>query len=499
MNRIKKIFQSLSKTEIRYLKSHLTAFHNKGTNKALLMVRLLEKNPGITQRELSQELYGDPKSKAFIMLKRRLFDKMLEMLSLSAGFKHNLPLKEEPAYYEYIHIQKQLTYVSILRQRGLNLLAKEILQKCFHRSKEAGFHEFSLLALIHMRNISSTKDEVLWHFAHEMDQTQNQLTTDLMGIRLYDEYHILFRDSDFIRQNREDWLTEKLNQLESRLNQAYTVRAHYNYLLLLFSWHECMGNYLQGKEALKALSQLVEQHKGLESKGRLGAISLCKARIEIRSGNFYSALTAANEAIRILGPLRKDFFPAAIYKIFTCIYTGRLAEAKMTIAEISTADYRQTQPILFEVIHYLDSCIAYFSDSIREALIIMSHVNEILSDKRGWNTGLRIHEILLLIDLEEFDLVSARIAALRKHIARYKGDKRVRAIYKYLYLLEKNSFDFQQCRDYLSRLKSQHCLNSPWRAVSYEVIRFESWVRAHENDTSPYSCLLAELDLIKIT
>ena len=44
MDRIKQIYQSLSKTEIRYLKNYLTAFHNKGKNKSLELINILEKN-----------------------------------------------------------------------------------------------------------------------------------------------------------------------------------------------------------------------------------------------------------------------------------------------------------------------------------------------------------------------------------------------------------------------------------------------------------------------
>ena len=124
MDKIKKIFNSLSKTELRYLKNYLTAFHNKGKNKALELITVLEKKPDISQTDIARKLYGNPKSKAFIMLKKRLLEKMLETLSLSINFHNNPTFKEDPTAFGSIDLSKDIIYALILRRRGLESYLK---------------------------------------------------------------------------------------------------------------------------------------------------------------------------------------------------------------------------------------------------------------------------------------------------------------------------------------------------------------------------------------
>ena len=474
----------------------MTAFHYKGNNKALKTIELVEQNPTISQAKLADILYGDPKSKAFIMLKSRLLEKILEVLSLCAGFRYKNT--DNPSFSDYLYIQKQLTYVSLLHHRGLNQLAKEILQKCVRKSQEAGFHELSLWGLVYLRKISNSKDEVLWHYARAIEQIRNQLDSDLMGMRLFDEYNVLFSIPAYFEQKEEDWLTDKINQLEIQLDTVYSIRAHYYYLSLLVSYHVCMGNYLEGKEAIHALNMLVFQEKGLRSKRKQGITLLKLARLEMKQQNFHLAIVETEKAMRLLGSSPTEYYAAAILRLLACIYTDQLKQAKKMVMNISKDESLKNQKLCLEIIHYLDSCISYYSGSIREALIATKEIHELFADKSGWNTGLRIHEILLLIDLEEYDLASSRIASLRKHLARYGGSERIQIIFKYLYSLERFSFDFEACRQYLAHLHVQMRHMYTWNAVSYEVIRFDTWLQAREKEHSPYSCLITELDLIKI-
>ena len=78
MERIKGLYDNYSRAEKKYFKAYLTAFSGSGSNKGLDFIRLIEKKPNISQEEASLNLYGEAGSKAFIMMKSRLYEKMLE-------------------------------------------------------------------------------------------------------------------------------------------------------------------------------------------------------------------------------------------------------------------------------------------------------------------------------------------------------------------------------------------------------------------------------------
>ena len=117
MDRIRQLYHIFSKTEIRYLKQYLDAFHAKGANKSLELIEVLEKNPDITNREMAEKLYGNPKSKAFSMLKSRLYERMLETLTLSVNFHNNPELKEDPVSYESIQLNSTLIHAAFLLKK----------------------------------------------------------------------------------------------------------------------------------------------------------------------------------------------------------------------------------------------------------------------------------------------------------------------------------------------------------------------------------------------
>ncbi|MCB0845242.1 MAG: hypothetical protein KDE26_18460, partial [Bacteroidetes bacterium] len=237
MDRIKKIFQSFSKTEVRYLKNYLTAFHNRGKNKALEMIEILDENPEVDNKEMAIKLYGDASSKAFIMLKGRVLEKMLETMSLSINFHNNPTFKDDPSAFEAIKIQKNLIYAFLLRRRGLDEPAREILEKCAKVSEELSLPEYRLLALINLRNFSDSQKDVVWSYKQEIETALKQFETDIIGSGIWDEFRIL-SDSTSRDHVKETFLEEKTLELEKRLEVAYSARSHYYYLTMKVFLHE---------------------------------------------------------------------------------------------------------------------------------------------------------------------------------------------------------------------------------------------------------------------
>ncbi|MEM6804781.1 MAG: hypothetical protein AAF696_25510, partial [Bacteroidota bacterium] len=472
------MFSSLSKQELRYLKNFLNAFHSKGSNKALALIELLEKNPELSQAEAAEYLYGDPKSKAFIMLKARLTDKILETLSLGINLQNNEEFKEDPSAYAVIRILKQLSAALMLRKRGLGDLAQDIFEKCEKEADEAGLPEYRLPPLIYLQNIAASRLKGNWEYSDKISHSLEQYQTDIMGIGIFDEFNLMTRNHSYFSPENLSWLKEKIRLLENRLEQAYTLRSHYFFLNLLVSYYEGVKDYEQAKESLEELIDLLATHKGLQAKNRLGTPYIKLAAIECMILNFPGALKAAYKARELYHPKKFNFFSASLYTIFTHIYLGQIKEARIILGSLRDFRTQKSRIQSIELTYYLESCIHLLEGQPKEAYRILGKIQTVLSDKKGWNSSMRIYEIILMIEMENYDLASARIESLRKHLSKYKGEKRYADIFRALYLLEKNSFDFQKPKAELEELTYTLQVSKDWKAIGHEVIRFDVWLVA---------------------
>ena len=495
MDRIKQVYQSLSKSEIRYLKSYLTAFHNKGKNKSLELIKVLDKNPNISQDEISEKLYGDPKSKAFIMLKRRLLEKMLETLSLSINFRNNPTFTSDPIASGVLELMKDMSYGIILKRRGLETLAKEILEKCVKNAKRLNVPEYKVISYMHLQNMLISEKR-LEEYRLEIKNGLKEFELDVQAGCIMDEWRVMITNRTSKDSRSSDLLNRKLPELESQFGSCYSPRAYYSYLSLKTKLLIYKNNYTKNKELFDEMIKTLDTHIGLQTRSRKGGLYAQIARFEMLFGQFEKARKAAENGMEAFYPQTKNFLSALVYRIFACIYLGNFDEIHLLLSQIDDWIRRTPEIDHVKIIKYLQSCLAYVEGDVKSAKHFLEETKELFSDKGGWNMGLRIYEIFILIDQKLFDVASSKIETLRKHIARYDTDERTVLIYKYLYLLDKNSFLFDVETD--SQINILHKLHTrdPWRPMSHEVVKFEVWLKAKKENKAFYPLLKEEIQTI---
>lgn len=459
------------------------------------MVEILEVNRDTDNKKMAEALYGDPHSKAFIMLKGRVLEKMLETLSLSVNFQNNPIFREDPAAFEAINLQKNLISAFLLRRRGLEEQAREILEKCAKTAEDLALPEYKLLALINLRNFSSSEKEVVWSYKQEIEDSLEQFHTDIIGSGIFDEFRVLQADSTSGDEEKEAYLTQKTLELEQRLDKMYSARSHYYYLAIKVYLHEFREEYSIVKQVLEEMIELLHSHPGIGSKNRLGIPWHQLSGVEVRMGNYASAIHAANQALTYFHPHKRNYLSASIYKLFACIYAGDLTEAHKTLASLEWFQNQKHLDSLNGIVSYLQACVFFIEGEYKKAQRILFEATELLSDKAGWNVGIRVFEILILIDLDLADLASAKIESLRKHIGKYEVEERIRLIYRYLNLLERQSFDFKESNSEMEETLRKLNTEAPWTGLNHEVVRFESWIAARAENGKFYPYLLRSLNI----
>ena len=494
MDRIKNILQTLSKTEKRYVKSYLEAFHGKGDNKALQLIKLIENNPAITQEALATKLYGKPKTKAILMLKSRLLDRILDVLTLSINLDGNAAFKEDPPALEQIHLFKAYTHAMLMRRRGLDNIAEELLQKALKQAETLSLPEGKLLSMIYLRNLSTSAQDVRWTYKKALNTAIQQYENDIIGVGFSDEFRVLHSEKSSGDPEKIAFLREATSELELRLQKEYSVRTHYYYLSMMVATHELTHNLEAGREGLRELLDLVNTQPGLDAPSRKGVPYLRLAGLELRMGQFEAGYEAGALALSILNPHRNNYLSASVYYLFACIYTDRLDKAFETFTALEETISRKQLTQSGTIIKYLESCTFFIKNDFAAANQCLFDIESLLADKQGWNVGMRIYEILITLEMGHYDLAASRIENLRKHLGRHEVNERESRIFRFLYLLDKHSYDFAAPHPEMQQILEDLSAKVEWSAISHEVIRFDTWARSKMTHQPFYPLLLEELE-----
>lgn len=487
----------MSKVEKRYLRSFLEAFHVKGENTAIKLLTIMERHPELGQDELSLKLYGDPRSKAFLMLKGRLFERMMEVLSLSINLENNPVVRDDHAAYVAIEIQKQLAYAALLRRRGLNDLSQEVYHKCLKQAKASGFPEHELAALVGLRNIAvSHSPTEVKAFGLKISESLRAFETDLVASEVFDTFQSYLLEAGGAYESAAEYLDNNISKVEEALSNAYSPRGHYYHLILLISKHQAKREVDKAREALQELIDLLEGNRGIASKDRLASSYLRLAALDLQAHQFEDGYRSARLAVDTFPPKKNNVVNASTYLVFACLYRHQYEEAKQVFKSLDFFRERQRGGGSLELITYLESCMEYLMGNYRQAYDLIGDVQRVFSDKSGWNISLRIYEIMLLIDRNLQDLSSPKIETLRKHMAKYHPAPRQEAMFRFLTLLERNSFRFDAFTPEMEQILTALTEELEWSAVSPEVVRFDTWIRSHRLQIA-FSILFAQ-DIEKI-
>lgn len=458
-----------------------------------MLLKKLEKDPTLDNRAMAMSLYGDPRSKAFIMLKSRLLDKMLELLSLSATLQNQADLKDDPLAFSEIHLHKLLSHALLLKQRGLISHAEELLRRCAKEAESASAPHLRLQALLYLRQLGTGREEGFDILNGDIFQLRQQWESDMKGREWMDRVRLRQFYQFVDASDHPSFLKSGIKELESQLEHSYNLRTHLDYLVLRISYFTAIHADQQAREVLEELKELIHTHASLGEKKNLGLPYVHLAEIEIQACQYQAAISAAQAACALYSPRQGEFLLASIVLMYACLLGGDLTQSEAAFGSLDWQLEDSPDPVLKEVIYYLRGCQLYMEGNTKEALAEMGQMKELLKHKYGWNSALRIQEMLLLLELGHTDTVIAKIEAFRKHLAKYPGTKREEITYRYLALLDRQSFDYHtqspEMKALLGELKE-----IPWKPMGAELIRFDVWIQAKAARRSYYPLLLDILE-----
>jgi hypothetical protein len=483
MDRIRQLLQSFSKSEVKALKTYLSAFHTKGENKQLELINLIEKSPEITQESAARKLYDDPKSKAFIMMKARLYEKMLELISLSVfteGKRNDgeVLLKSNP-----VEIRKLLLAGQELVRRKQFNLATDQFEEAYEYAKKHSFHELELEALLRMtvfRGLMDKKsalDETGGHHG-EIQNVMKKLDVYIKAVctkELFSAKYSLAAGSD---DEKIKFLEFAIPSIENDLAGIESAQTEYilnglkiQYLSTTDKIDECRAVINRQVEVIPML--------GIEDVNRRYPNLYFQLGILELKAHDYKASFAAFRKIEEVhsSKLGHAYFKARIFSLYPLIYLKDMDTLSDWIAELEglkDLPVNRNNIKTLSLLRYFVVVFEYLQGHVKKAWQLTQEIEELDFDKVGWIAGLRTLEIMFLIELDELDLASARIETLRKHVSRYPGDRRVETMQKLLSGQERIGFSFKSFKAESHLLRALET-ELKWIHFGHEMIRFDVW------------------------
>lgn len=483
MDRLKSLYRSFSKSEARGFKNYLEAFHTKGKNKPLELIKLIEKQPDISLHDAAEKLYKDPKSKGFIMMKSRLFEKMTEFVTLSVNPSGPKPDKNSPFSFDLIEYRKQMLFGAIFRSRRLNTLAEDCLRKAAEIARECDCPELEIDALLRLRAIRTSKadEEELDEITTGIREAIPRQNVDINGVVSYQRFlerHTMNLSDD---ASKIRFLEEHIPRLQSGLQESYSVRADYYLQTLKINYFSITGAYPDCKNTILYVVDLVSKHRGLKNPQRMATPYLQLGLLEMKFHNYLAAIEALDTCKSYLRPRTMGYFRASLIKLYGFIFLRdmeRMDELLVELRKLLKAPAIKNSTRSVGMFTYLTACCQYLKGNHLKAWQILQEITEFNFDKGGWATGIRIFEIMLLVEQSEPDMASQKLENLRKHLSRYDADARSRSIFKLLSALEKSHWNFENVKKEAELLEELHSgEGADWVHLGSEAIRFDDWYR----------------------
>ncbi|MEM7040966.1 MAG: hypothetical protein AAF570_28640, partial [Bacteroidota bacterium] len=343
---------------MKALKTYISAFHSKGENKPLELLRLIEKNADLSAEDAAKRLYGNPKSKAFIMMKARLFEKMTEFLPLSVNPATQKYSKEMPYFRDLIEFRKSMLIATILQEKRLGQLALDYFDRALRLARKCNTPELEVDVLVRLRAINRMRVKEFEALSAELRKclARQEIDINTMGIyHKFYELHTLKTQGD---DEKIEFLEKHLPDLVHSLRQHYSPRADYYVQMLLVNLYSLQADYEACKKAVDTAITVIKENKGLRTRQRMSDPWFQWGMMEMKFHKYHKAIEAFDQTLSVLKSNSRAYLVTSIMMLYAFIYLDDLDRASEKAKEITQIAGRLSKianPSIYGLYTYLQA------------------------------------------------------------------------------------------------------------------------------------------------
>lgn len=485
MQRITEIWKYWDKKEQKLFREWLALFRKQSADdKQLQLLRLIDKNPQLDAADASEKLYGKPGSKAFLMLKKRLFDRMTDFMC-GGHFQADREVPEDMPYQANLLLYRKYVYLgTILVERRHGKLAWEFFQRAQEMAQSCQTPELEVDCLLRLRGLYIYSERSFEELTEELNSALERTRIDTQALALY---HRFFQGPSMRTSTSQElpaFLGEGLDELLPQLEEHFAVRAAYYLNLLAGARAYFLRDFDLAMESGRRSMDLLERYPGLRSRQRWADVCTHMGQYALMGQTYAKGITLFLKGRRHLKPRSVSFFITSLMLVYGLLLDRRLEEAELELEELDrlalNLDLKPGNSTL-GLFRYLQSCLAFLQDDPVLAFRHLQGTRELAADKSGWLTGLRLYEVVVLVEMGDVEMAESRLQNLRKHLERHPGPPREQALYRLLYLQGQQFFAFTEVKDEKQLLRSLQ-KEYHWEPLGHEVVRIDDWYRDRRDD-----------------
>jgi hypothetical protein len=488
-NDLKELILQLKLGEVQVAGKFIVAFDsgtNSGKNKSLQLYHLITEKPAICREEAKQKISKNITEQSFNKLILRVKHKVLESLIL------DINIHKKGAYSDWftfrMDLRKKFMEAFILLGRGVEKESFTLLDKIVTKAKEYELYDELYEVLHWLRNEKGLRYGKKEYDAYtpEIEFYSRCRNACYKARDLYFKHFIENVDQQGQKCRNVTQLQAVIEDLEKEYRDTKSVNVAYYMYFLTMEYYMAQCKYKESIRVGYQLVELIEKHPAIYMKLRHGVVYSDLADNEQFVFNFKASLDHAAIARVHINPKSYSFEVVREIEFRAHFYQNNINEAEQIIDDLLGREKYKSSTFLRSKQMYFKSCVLFLKKAYKASYRLLQDAREIEKDKEGWNLGIRLLNIMNLVELKWYDAADKQIEALRKYIDRIELNRPVRkrdkVILKILIQLEKNSFNFMET--YLKLTTCFDQLNGSdeelrWEVKSPEMILFQQWFKSH--------------------
>lgn len=492
-NDLKALIGGMTKGEKSTAKKFLVAFDSnvtKNKNKGAALFRFLMDKPHASIEKAKKVISANVDDRSFDRQVIRLKEKLLESLLLDINITK--PEVYSDWYATRMDLRKKYMQAFAIFSRGLHKESFRLLGKVLEKAEEYELYAEKVEALYFLQQSLGLRNG-----QKEFNQYNDQLEHATLcrdAVVVAEDYyyrHFIFDvDSSGLKNEKVSALTQYISELQEHYERTKSANVGFFLFLLMMEYYRAMDDYESTRQTGFKLVDLIEGSKAIYMPRRLANAYGDISAVELYLYDFEAVIKHSKIAQTLDGDIIYNYLIDLEVEFFARFYLNELNNAHDLVEELLEKTDSEETPFNYDRRLYLKACVQFCEAKFRDSYMTLQDAREIEGDKEGWNIGIRILNIMNLMELNLFDLVDNQIEALRKHIERYKDrpDREVRRreelILRLLTKLEKSSYDFAGLAEREAHLIDELDRNDKgirWEPKTYEMIVFQDWFRAKVN------------------
>lgn len=480
MDLIYDILKKLKNYEIRQIRNYLNAspFEFEKVGKLFeLVTRYKDKD----EEFFSQKLYEKAPDNTFRVTKSRL-KKMLEDVVLN-----DKSLTGYSADYinALLQSEKKVLQGEILLGRGAYKGSKNILLQAISTSKKFSLHgpHFRAAMLLH-RNQSINVSVREFQSRSEDLLELNKITylVNEAAILHYSVVNIVTNVTKTDDEMLED-LSRKLERIEEVAESTDSPMALYYHYLSQIVFSQYINQYKKAQDFCKKYLDLIESEPSVHSSQRMGSALYQMAEVSFKLGDLAEARKYSRETLKIFSKDELNYLIVLELAFRIAFSSGNFDEATTIVEDAFGHRQFNASKMRAAKWHYYNTALLFKTGKVRDAFMELNDATALLSDKMGWNIAFRLLEIMILAELNYYDLLDSKILNMRQFVKRtQKNSEQYRAMILISILMDwhKNSLDLKKAypsiEKKIEKLDEYH-KDFPFNPNSTELIRLEDWMK----------------------